>query len=127
VGNIDDPESVDSFGATERQVPADDSTPVVAYDVRCIAVLGSDEVDDISAELTEPIGTNASRPFTSIVPSLVGDDHAVSGLDERLDVVVPLVPEFGKPVEQDDERVLRVTGSNDVQGDTVHVTAGTFD
>jgi hypothetical protein len=93
----------------------------VADDVCRLAVLGGDEVDDVPGELADAVGTDTVGLLAPGVTALVGDDHAVAGVDQRLDVLAPLVPELGEPVQQDDERVGQVPRGDDVQGDAVRL------
>ncbi len=106
----------------ERRVPGERAAPVVADDVGArLALFAGEEADEaleVAEQRLDPVGAYAARLLGQVVPAQVGRDGAEARGGERRDLVPPRVPEFGKAVQEDDERALALL--HPVEPDAVH-------
>ena len=79
--------------------------------VQLVFVVGRQVIDAIRVDIGRRGGER--------VAALVGHQHAVSGVDEWLDLVPPRVRTLGKSVDEDNDRIAGFTGVDHVQFDPV--------
>jgi hypothetical protein len=72
---------------------------------------------DVGGELGERVRSDAAGFRAFVVAALVGDDYAEAGGGQRLDLLVPGIPEFGEAVEEDDDGAVGRAGGDGVEFD----------
>ena len=65
-----------------------------------------DEAADVGGQLVGGVVREAVGLRREVVAAEVGRDDAEAGLDERLDLLPPAVPELREAVQQEDQRAL---------------------
>jgi hypothetical protein len=78
-----------------------------------------DEPQHILGEPVERVGGDPGGLVGQIVAALVGGEDAQPGSGQPRDLMPPAVPEFRKPMQQDDQWPIRRTRGGGVQPDAV--------
>ena len=85
-------------------------------------VVGADVVEQaeqVGRQVIDAIGVDVGRRGGVCVAALVGHEHPVAGVDERLDLVPPRVRTLRKSVDEHHDRIAGFTGVDHVQFDPV--------
>src|SRR5271157_1744597 len=83
--------------------------------------------EDVGSEFRERVGCRATRFAAFVVAALVRDDEAEACGGERVDLVVPGIPEFGEAMEQDDYGPIGRAGGDSVKLDRAVVKGRVFE
>ena len=102
-------------GCCKATLHAYQRSPIVADHVHAIFAELVNNGDHVRSELRHFVSGNSGRLAAGVVASLVGSDHAKACIRERSYLIVPAIPELGKPMQQDDHRPVLSTGSHGVQ------------
>ena len=125
--NVEDGQLGDALRMEEGNAPGDGGAPIVAgeEDARLPEMIGDGE--NVGREMRERIGGSATRFAARVVAALIGNDDAEAGGGERLDLMVPGIPEFGEAVEEDDDGTVRRAGGDGVKLDRAIVKRQIFE
>ena len=88
----------------EGDAPRDGGAPIVASEEDFLRAELIGDGENVGSEFGERVVSGATGLAAGVVAALVGDDDAKAGGGERLDLLVPGIPEFGEAMEQDDRR-----------------------
>jgi len=105
--NVEDGKLGDALRMQEGDTPGDGGAPVVACeeDARLTEMIGDGE--NVGSEMRERVGGGAAWFAARVVAALIWNDDAEAGGGERLDLVAPGKPEFGKAVEEEEDGTVR--------------------
>ena len=106
MGNVHDDQLLDALGIFERDPPGDRRAPVVPDKKNLLAAIGIDEPDNIFGQLIYFVGGNTLRLIAQVITALVGSDNQVALFGKVIDLLAPGIPEFRKPMEEEDHRAV---------------------
>ncbi len=115
--NVEDGKLSDALRMQKGNAPSDGGAPIVACeeDARLTEIIGDGE--NVGNEMRERVEGSATRFAARVVTALIGNDDAEAGGGERLDLMVPGIPEFGEAVEENDDGAVRRAGGDGVKLD----------
>src|SRR5918995_1101614 len=103
VGNIEDRELFDALGVAHRRDPGGYGAPIVAnHDSRLFSA-GQYQALYIARQQLNAVCSHSERFVREVVAAHVRGHNPETGLDQRRDLVPPLVPELREAVQQQHE------------------------
>lgn len=93
----------DDIGPHQRGGPGDHAAQVVADDHGLLCAQFADQADGVADEVQDGVFLNRGWPVAAGVTALVNGDDVVSGPGQGRELVAPVVPAFGKAVEQENQ------------------------
>ncbi|MNY03297.1 hypothetical protein D3C86_1359090 [compost metagenome] len=90
----------------QSAVPGDRRTPVVADDHGLILPQRPDQIDHVSDQMQDRMLLHISRFVGPAIAAHVGGDGAIARLGQGLNLRSPTDPQFGKAVQQQDQRAF---------------------
>ena len=125
--NVEDGKLGDALRMQEGNAPSDGGAPIVACeeDARSAEMIGDGK--NVGREMRKRVGGSATRFAAGVVTALIGNDDAEAGSGERLDLMVPGIPEFGEAVEEDEGGAFRRAGGDGVKLDRAIVKRQVFE
>src|SRR5215218_7829931 len=106
VGNVEDREPFDATGVAHRRDPGGYSAPIVPDHGSRPFPAGRYQALHIARQQLNAVCAHSGRFVREVVAAHVRGNHAEAGLDQRRDLVPPLVPELREAVQQQHERSL---------------------
>src|SRR5207249_2565779 len=103
---VEDDELVDALGSCHGEVPGDAAAPVVSGNSCPFRAGVADQLGDVLAEEGETVGRGTTGLVREVVAAQVRGEDAVTGGGEGRELEAPAVPEFGEPVQQNNQRPL---------------------
>jgi hypothetical protein len=113
-------ELLEALGVAGCNPPAHRPTPVMADNRESMVPEMIGKTGDIGSEHVQIVGRHLRRLVAQIVAALIWRNDMVARGRERLDVLEPRSPIFGKTVQQYDKAAVRRTGLGKMQPNPIH-------
>lgn len=117
VRDVEDGEFGNTMRMEERHAPGNGGAPIVASKENTLLGKLIGDGEGIGNEMGKRVRGNASRFAAGVVAALIGDDDAKTRRGERLDLLVPGIPKFGKTVEEKNDRSIHTASGDGVEFD----------
>lgn len=115
--DVEDGKLGDAMRMEEHHAPRDGGAPIVACKENTLLGELIGDGEDIRNEMGKRVRGNASRLGACVVTALIGHDDAKTRRGERLDLLVPGIPKFGKTVEEKNDGSIRAASGDGVKFD----------
>src|SRR5919112_5379715 len=106
VRDVEDRELFHALGVAHRRDPGDYSTPIVPDHVGRLSPTGHDQALHVARQQLDAVCSHPGWFVREVVAPHVGGHNPEAGLDQRRDLVPPLVPELREAVQHQHERSL---------------------
>src|SRR5215216_3088366 len=110
--NIENSQTLQSFGMFVRQHPYHHRAPVMAHQIDFFVVQRIYQPDNIVHKFSHTIALNSFWLIAQVVSALIGDNDTKSGCGKRWDLIDPAAPGFRKTMQQNDRNSALWTGKN---------------
>jgi hypothetical protein len=91
----------------------------MANEPEAIEAIGIGEFDYVGREGVQVVSAHVTRCVARVVPAHVGHDDVIAGLRERRDLLAPGPPEFRKAMQEDKQRVSRISRLHHMKPDAI--------
>jgi hypothetical protein len=106
VGDVEDREPPDAPGVAHRRDPRNYSAPIVPDHGSGPFSAGQDQALHVARQQLDAVGPHSERFVREVVAAHVRGHHPEAGLDQRGDLMPPLVPELREAVQEHHGRSL---------------------